>query len=50
MRLAFAALALVFIIAGSVGFAFGGVPALFFWPLAALCIIAAWRARPVRPR
>jgi flagellar biosynthesis component FlhA len=50
MHLFFAALAVLFIVLGFTGFAVGGLPALVFWSLAALCLVGAWKTRPNRQR
>lgn len=50
MHLFLAALATLFVIAGFVGFAAGGLPTIMFWILAAVCVVAAWRVRPQRQR
>lgn len=50
MSFLFAALALLFIILGFGGFAFGGIPTIVFWVLAALCIVAGWKSRSLRQR
>jgi hypothetical protein len=45
-----AALAVLLVIGGFVGFAYGGLPTLICWALAALCIYGAWRLRTARRR
>jgi hypothetical protein len=50
MQILFAALALVFLVISFTGFALGGLPTIFFWFLAALCIGAAWSMRSRRQR
>jgi len=50
MHLVFAALAVLFVILGFTGFALGGLPTILFWFLAAVCVVAAWRARSTRQR
>jgi hypothetical protein len=50
MHIFLTALAVVFVIAGFAGFAYGGLPTIIFWTLAAFCIIGAWRGRPQRIR
>lgn len=50
MHLVLAILAILFVIAGFVGFAAGAIPTLVFWILAGLCIIGAWRWRPASQR
>jgi uncharacterized membrane protein YbaN (DUF454 family) len=50
MQILFAALALLFIGLGFTGFALGGLPTILFWFLAAVCLVAAWRARSDRQR
>jgi hypothetical protein len=50
MHLFLSALAVVFVIGGFVGFAYGGLPTIASWILAALCIIGAWKLRPRRVR
>jgi Flp pilus assembly protein TadB len=50
MHLFLAALAVLFIVLGFTGFALGGLPAILFWFLAALCLLGAWTARSNRQR
>jgi uncharacterized membrane protein YbaN (DUF454 family) len=50
MHLFLAALALLFVILGFVGFAYGGLPTIIFWFLAAVCIFGAWNSRPAHQR
>ena len=50
MHLFLAALAVLFVILGFVGFGLGGIPTIVFWVLAALCIIGAWKMRSDRQR
>ena len=50
MHLFLAALAVLFIVLGFSGFALGGLPALLFWFLAAVCLVGAWKARTNRQR
>ena len=50
MHLLLAALAVLFVILGFVGFGLGGLPTILFWGLAALCVIAAWKSRPISQR
>ncbi len=45
MYLFLAALAVLFAVLGFVGFAFGGLPTILFWVLAAICISGAWKLR-----
>lgn len=45
-----AALTLLFVILGFTGFAYGGLPTIVFWILAALCLAAAWKTRSHRQR
>ena len=47
MHLVFSVLAVLFVIAGFVGF-IGGVFTIIFWGLAVLCLLAAWKLRPAR--
>jgi hypothetical protein len=50
MHLVLALLAVVLVILGFVGFAFGGLPTVVCWVLAALCIGGAWKLRPAGQR
>ena len=50
MHLFLAALALLFIVLGFGGFAFGGLPTIVFWILAAICVVGAWKLRSDRQR
>lgn len=50
MHVILAVLAVIFVLAGFVGFFFGVIPTLVFWILAALCIAGAWGSRPARLR
>jgi hypothetical protein len=50
MTFLLAALAVLLVIAGFVGFAYGELPTLICWSLAALCIYGAWRLRTARRR
>lgn len=50
MHLILSALAVAFVIAGFVGFAYGGLPTIIAWALAAFCIIGAWKLRPAHVR
>jgi hypothetical protein len=46
MHLLVASLAVVFLIAGFVGFAAGGLPTIVLWFLAAACVVLSWKMRP----
>ena len=50
MHLFLAALAVLFVVLGFVGFGFGGLPTIVFWVLAGGCVIGAWRLRPASQR
>ena len=50
MHLLLAALAVLFVILGFTGFAFGGLPTIVFWFLAAICLVGAWKLRSDRQR
>lgn len=50
MHLFLAALAVLFVILGFGGFAFGGFPTIIFWVLAAFCVAGAWKLRSTRQR
>jgi hypothetical protein len=50
MTTVLAALAVILAIGGFVGFAYGGLPTLVCWALAALCIYGGWRLRRARGR
>lgn len=50
MHFFLAALALLFLILGFTGFAFGGLPTIVFWFLAAVCLVGAWKMRSDRQR
>ena len=50
MQFLFAALAILFVVLGFSGFALGGLPTILFWFLAAVCLVAAWKARSNRQR
>lgn len=50
MHIVLGALALLFIVLGFGGFAFGGLPTIVFWVLAAICVVAAWKVRSDRQR
>jgi cytochrome c oxidase subunit IV len=50
MHVALTIFAVLFVIAGFVGFAYGGLPTLLFWALAALCVAAGWKLRPAAQR
>ncbi|HVS51064.1 MAG TPA: hypothetical protein VHD62_01820 [Opitutaceae bacterium] len=50
MHLILSVLAVALVIAGFVGFAYGGLPTIVAWVLAALCIVGAWKLRPAHVR
>ncbi|HUR58446.1 MAG TPA: hypothetical protein VM029_12090 [Opitutaceae bacterium] len=50
MHLFLAALAVLFVILGFGGFAFGGLPTIVFWVLAGFCLLGAWKLRSNRQR
>lgn len=50
MHVVLAAIALMFVILGFVGFGLGGIPTIVFWVLAAVCLISAWKLRSGRQR
>src|SRR5947209_18265906 len=50
MHLVLAVLAVIFILGGFVGLFLGVIPSLILWTLAAICIYADWRARPLSQR
>jgi len=50
MHLFLAALAVLFVVLGFGGFAFGGLPTIVFWVLAAFCLVGAWKLRSDRQR
>jgi peptidoglycan/LPS O-acetylase OafA/YrhL len=50
MAIVLAVFAVVFVILGFGGFAFGGIPTIVFWILAALCIFGGWKLRSGRQR
>lgn len=50
MHLFLAALALILVILGFVGFGLGGLPTLIAWVLAGLCVYGAYKLRPAKQR
>ena len=50
MHVVLTVLAVLFILGGFVGFFFGVVPTIVLWLLAAGCIIAGWKTRPLQQR
>jgi uncharacterized membrane protein YbaN (DUF454 family) len=50
MPIFLAALALLFVFLGFLGFGLGGLPTIIFWVLAAFCIFGAWKLRSDRQR
>jgi hypothetical protein len=50
MHLVLTVLAVILVIGGFVGLFLGVIPSLVMWALAALCIYAGWKMRPLSQR